>query len=380
MDQLQGNYTVDYNILSADKIVKDKLLRECANIEKLKMEYYHERSICQRPQTSIQRKITLDKISKLEEQIAILEKKDNYNKYIQETEDILKEYSNYQLSYEAIIDENHPERYGNNTAIRFALIERYLRIAKKYIKVDITRIEQERENICQRCSYDLSDVYISEIGEQICPSCLVTYHIICRYRNKSEMTLGAGAAKEGDCVENIKKALLHFQAKEKVDIPPEVYQNLDIYFTKKKLLTGSDIKKMPLDSMGRRGNTNFKMMLNVLSATGHGIYHKHARLICKEYWGWEILDLEQYKSDIIRRDMLLRDAYNSIPLHIRKRKSALGRQYRLFRYLQMLNLGFTKDDFKIAEDSKSLEEHFLLWKTCCEIINDPIDFPYIEEF
>jgi len=380
MDKLEGNYTVDYNILSADRIVKEKLLRECYNIQKLENEYENQKRRCQQPQTVIERKLTLNKLHLLEQEINSLKKQENYSKYIEETEELLKEYSKYQLSYDAIINENHPSRYDENTPIRFALIERYLRIAKKYIKVEVTRIPEENQNICQRCSYDLTDVYISEIGEQICPSCLVTYHISCRYRIKSEMTLGAGVAKEGDCVENIKKAITCFQAKEKIDIPPEVYRTLDSYFDKKKLPTGEKIKKMACDNMGRRGNTNFKMMLNILSATGNGSYHTHARLICKEYWGWEIIDLEPYKADIIKKDIMLRDVYNTIPINIRKRKSALGRQYRLFKYLQMLKLGFTKEDFKIAEDIKSLEEHHFLWKMCCEIINDNIIFPYIEEF
>jgi hypothetical protein len=132
--------------------------------------------------------------------------------------------------------------------------------------------------------------------------------------------------------------------------------------------TGEQVRALPLNERGRRGDTDHKMLYDALSATGYSEFYEDANLIGNIYWGWPLPDVRHLERLIQTDYERTQRVYNTLP---KERVSSLGTQYRLFKHLQLRSHPCTKDEFKIAEMQESLELHESTWQKMCEGCNDP---------
>ena len=140
--------------------------------------------------------------------------------------------------------------------------------------------------------------------------------------------------------------------------------------------TAAQIKELPLNNRGRRGDTDHKMLWKALEDIGRPEYYEDADLIGREYWAWEIRSIEEYREPIRLKYLKTQKVFYEIPIEERKRYSSLGTQLRLWRHLQLEGHECYKDEFKIGENEDSFRNNTRLWRLMCEGANDP-DIYYI---
>jgi hypothetical protein len=182
---------------------------------------------------------------------------------------------------------------------------------------------------------------------------------------------------DDDSIDNFLKAFTRYQGLQS-DCPNEkLYEELDEYFRRQNLPLGHEIRQLPLNERGRRGNTNHLMLWTALSAIERSAYYEDSNLIGHIYWGWTLPDVNQYRERIITHYNKTQKVFYEIPPEQRGRSSSLGTQYRLWRHLQLVGHDCRMDEFRIATNEDSLRTHDYLWRLMCEGADDP-DIYYIQ--
>jgi len=270
--------------------------------------------------------------------------------------DILKLYKNvganseYELeiapildSYRQIIKKNNSFMTSKVVDVRsqiIPLLDDFIKITKKYFKVDVI--------------YDKS----------VCSTCFSVFNCKCSTPKKTEKKSNNDYEDE----ENFVKALNKYQGKQSKKINLTVLMaDLDSYFVRYGFETGADIKLKDFDFGTRtKPNTNIKKMILALQEIGYPEYYEDVNLICHEYWGWTLPDIEEYIPQLLEDYRKTQKIYLSLE---KKRKSCLNLQYRIFKHLQILNIQVKPEDFRIPDTLDILKEHDFLWKKMCEASN-----------
>lgn len=382
--KIEGTYTEDYNILYIDSIIKKKLQRESTiDIKVLKSDLQKLVAKLKRPLTHVTRESTIDSIKSLTENIQAIETGQKYREYIDLSTPVINLYKSYKsgikkITFNSSEPENDVNLSNNDLKHRLSIIEQYFSIAEKYISLNIIHKIDIEENVCKGCSTSLVDVVINDNGTQICPNCCTEHDVIILSKtSKDSARINTLSTNDDDSIENFLKAFDRYQCIQN-DIPPEtLYQELDNYFIKHGKPIGKDVRKLPMDSRGRRGNTNHSMLYTALLKIGYSDYYEDANFIGNKYWGWKIPNVQHLRSNIIDKYHKTQKALYKIPVEERGRISSLGTQYRLWRHLQLEGHVCFMDEFKIAENPDSLRTHDKLWKKMCENSGDP-DIKYID--
>lgn len=362
-------YIDDYNILELDKKIKEIIKEEQKNKEKLQSELERRIKLDPNNLTYIEKHFNDKEIEKLKSEIKEIEEEKKYKKYLEETKEIIENY--IKLKNKPINLKIGEEVPINNE--RLEIIERYFDIAKKYIDIILKpEYKFKKGNYCNYCGSEIEKNKLEE--DNFCSNCSREILIIeDKIVNKREDFVENN---ESETIDNFLKAFIKFQGLQEDNINPELYNELDEYFKKLGKPTGEEIRKMSLDEKGKRGNTNRNILYKALSDLGRSEYYEDINLIAKNYWGWKLPYLMHLQERIIDKYIKTQKVFYSLPREIRERNSSLGTQYRLWRHLQLEGYNFPKEDFKIAENSDSLNLHERLWKIMCKLANDP-DIYYI---
>lgn len=377
--KISGTYSQDYNIGYVDDIIRKKLRQERFTIlQGLKNRYKTLESASLRPQTYVIREKTLDTMSKLSKEIGQIETGEKLRIYDSKVNDILQEYRKYSGRVKTVIfDIEKEERYeelDDDLRHRVYLIDKYLDIASEYIQIDIIRINNRPADICTGCGISLAQVATSEEGTVRCPDpeCQTEHSVIILTKlAKDGSRINTNSSTDDESIDNFLRAFIRFQGLQPDHPDESLYDELDEYFARHDRPSGEEIKQLPLNSRGRRGDTNHKMLWDALSQIGRSEYYEDANLIGNIYWGWTL-------PEVMHLHERLKDKYNKtqrvfyqIPPEERGRNSSLGTQFRLWRQLQLEGYECYMDEFKIAENADSLRLHNKLWRMMCEGSNDP---------
>jgi hypothetical protein len=254
------------------------------------------------------------------------------------------------------------------------LIDTYLDIASDYIQIDIIRINNRPADICTGCGISLSQVATSEEGTVRCPDpeCQTEHSVIILTKlAKDGSRINTNASTDDESIDNFLRAFIRFQGLQSDHPDESLYDELDEHFARHDRPSGDEIKQLPLNERGRRGDTNHKMLLDALSSIKRSEYYEDANLIGHIYWGWTLPEAMHFRERMIDKYNKTQKVFYQIPPEERGRNSSLGTQYRLWRHLQLEGYECYMDEFKIAENAESLRLHNNLWKTMCEQSNDP---------
>ena len=246
------------------------------------------------------------------------------------------------------------------------VIDQYLKLAKKYIQINIVRTVHQ-QNICLNCNTSLEENNSTE-GVIRCHRCHNEYQIINATKYTDNYNMQYINVENDD--ENFTKALMRYQGLQN-NPPKNLYTKLDVYFKERGFPDANMIRALPFDQRGKKGNTNKKMLCSALSSVGYANYYEDVNLIGHIYWDWKLPDLTAIKDTILKHYAVTQKSFYKIPSHVRQRISSLGTQYRLWRHLQLVGHICYMEDFKIAENNDSLQNHHRLWKMMCELSMDP---------
>ncbi len=354
--KIVDEYVDDYDIIYVHNIVITALNQEKINIADLQTKLKNLKSVSETLQTYNAKKETFKKIQNITEQI------DQINNYTKLTE--------YNKLAEPLIDQY--KLLKGNVEERLVVIQKYLKLAKKYIVIHVTR-KVNHKTECQNCHVTMEEIVNIE-GVIRCIHCNNEYQIINATKYADNYNMQYINIENDD--ENFTKALMRYQGLQ--NNPPKIlFTKLDNYFSQRGFPSAESIRALPCDDRGKKGNTNKKMLCLALSNIGYSTFYEDQQLIGHIYWDWTLPDLTDVKDIILEHYAITQKSFYKIPPNIRQRISSLGTQYRLWRHLQLVGEEVQMDDFKIAENNDSLQNHHRLWRMMCEISNNP-DIYYID--
>jgi hypothetical protein len=382
--KISGTYNEDYNIVYVDEIIRKKLHQEkFGHLQSLKVRLRALTEVSLRPQTYVMRQKTLESMRKLEVEIKEIESGARLRTYEDLVSSILEEYRSYSGKVKTIVfdvaEEEKYEEIDEDRRRRIYLIDTYLDIAAQYIEIDIIRVNTRPSDICNGCGMSLAKVATTEEGTIRCPNsdCQTEHNVIIMAKlAKDGSRINTNNNTDDESIDNFLRAFIRYQGLQPDHPDDELYDELDAYFARHDRPSGDEIKALPLNSRGRRGDTDHKMLWNALSQIGHSEYYEDANLIGHVYWGWTLPNVMHLKERIIDKYNKTQKVFYQIPAEERGRNSSLGTQYRLWRHLQLEGHECYMDEFKIAENPESVRLHNKLWRLMCEGTSDP-DIHYI---
>ena len=377
-EKISGTYNENYNIIYVDDIIRKKLHQEkFTHLNILKLKHMALEATSKKPQSYVLREQTLDSMKKIKDEIDQIQNGEKLQTYIDSVKDIIDEYRKYNGTVRTVvfnIESNDEFReMDENSRNRVYLIEKYLDIASKYINIEVIRINNRPSDICCGCGGSLAKVFVNDEGTIKCPNpdCQTEHNVIIRTKlAKDGPRINISGNPDDESIDNFLRAFIRYQGLqlERPDI--SLYTKLDEYFISHDRPTGIEIRELPLNNMGRRGDTDHRMLWTALAEIGCSEYYEDTNLIGHIYWGWKLRNVMQYKETIISQYNKTQKVFYEIPPEKRGRNSSLGTQYRLWRHLQLVGHDCHINEFKIAENSESLRTHNKLWRTMCEGAND----------
>lgn len=380
--KITGSYNENYNILYLDGIIRKKLEQEKHNhLLSLKNRLKTLNTMKMQPQTWLMRERTMDNIKKVEREIRQIETGERIRKYNKRVDHLIKEYKTFGEVVKTVFFRNTEEtqkEISEDTRRRLAVIDEYLDIARDYITLDIIKINNTPTDLCTGCGTSLAKVATNEEGTIRCPNeeCQIEHRAIIMTKSAKDATrINTTSSNDDESIENFRKAFTRYQGlQNKPD--KSLYDDLDKYFIGCGRPTGEQIRKLPLNSKGRRGDTDHKMLWNALSETNHSEYYEDANLIGHIYWGWTLPDVAHLKDQIEQDYIETQAVFYQIPADERDRTSSPATQFRLWKHLQLRGHPCHRCEFKIAENSESNRIHEDIWKRMCDGCDNP-DIYYI---
>lgn len=241
---------------------------------------------------------------------------------------------------------------------RLEVIRQYLEITSYFIPFryypDCSMTVTPRCISCSRSLGRMND------GQYECPCGYITYKI----RDTSAISkVESDYRPESTFV----KELTYFQGKENIPLPEDLFDKLDAYFNSKGIYR-EDVLMAPLDPYGKRKGTSLRMVIEALSAIEYPQLYKRANSIGRDYFGWELYNLDPYMDLILLIYRKIQRAYKKIP---RTRKSNIITQGTIRRILRIIRVPVRDEDFKLCTTHRSNDECEMLWKRTCELAKIP---------
>jgi len=389
LEPITGEYTYNYDIFSIHVRIMTKFEKNKLKISDMEKNLENLSKKLLIPQTILCYNSIKKSMESIKDEIKSIQNNTLRDFYLKESFELLQEFQKIKFSGIGTISIDIMDRNGvvsdeisSEIKNKIRIIEDYIEIAEKYIKINIIR-KIPRENKCINCGERIIEDFLlpTEDLVQKCSSCDVEFTTLSFYKNNKENTksLTSFSMKEDKSIENFMKAFMKYQGLHEEKPPENLYIELEKYFISMGLPTGSEIKKLPLNKRKRRGNTNHKTIHTALAALG-GIYTKYyedTNYIGHIYFGWELpnfIDQIELCIEIYNETQSL---YYDIPVEDRDRDSSLGTQFRLFKTLQLVGYECYEDEFKIADNLESKRNHYRLWKMICNKSTNPLIY-YID--
>jgi hypothetical protein len=375
--KIEATYKDNYNILNIDDIIRKKLRQEkYTELDILKLKYKNLEDQTNYPQNYVTRETTINNMMKIKKEIELIEEGGKLTEYHNKVNDLISAYKKFNgliktVSFEISNNDDADDEINNDEEkfeVRNNIIERYLEIAANYIEINIVKISNFKKEICHGCGTSLSKISPNEDGVVRCPNqgCQTENIILVQPRIINEGVYNNNAP---ESIDNFLKAFMYYQGLQNVKLSENLFSKLDEHFRKIKKPIGDEIKKLPLNSRGMRGDTDHKMMWTALSSIGFSEYFKHSNYICNIYWGWVLPNVMHFRETIINHYNITQQIYNKIPVEERGRDSSLGVPYRLWKHLQLVGHKCYMDEFRIVASRESLNCHDRLWKRMTDEAN-----------
>ncbi len=340
--KIVGTYVDDYDITYIHDLIINQLTLEKSNLPTLMTELSVLKLQSNKIQTMNAKKETLNQITNLESTINLIHNGQKLKTYKAEAKPLIANYL----------------KTKNNE--RLIVIEKYLKLAKKYIDINVSH-SVNTVNCCLNCKKVIDDMGHDSVVK--CQYCDNEHQLVNTLKYSDQL-------KNENDMENFIKALTRYQGLQ-TQPPKIIYSKLDRYFKERGLPLSEEIKELPYNDFGKKGNTNKEMLYTALAQIGYSSYYEDVNLVGHIYWDWKLPDLVSVKEQIMRHFITTQKAFYRIPADIKCRISSLGTSYRLWRHLQLVGHICSVDDFKIAENLDSLSTHNRIWKLMCEMADDP---------
>ena len=354
--KIEDTYKDDYDIMYVHNIILNTIKQEKFTLPNLYKQLNALNQSLLTLQTYNVKKDTLKNRDDLEDHIKNINNNTKLIEYQKASEPLITQYT--------LLKKNNQER--------LKVIQQYLKLAKKYIVIHVTRVI-DAKIVCLNCKATLEEVSNGN-GAIRCIGCNNEYQAINATKYTDNYNMQYINTDNDD--ENFAKALMRYQGLQ--NTPPKIiFEKLNVYFKQRGFPDAETIRAMPYNDQGKKGNTNKKMLCTALASVGYASFYEDSSLIGAILFDWKLPDLTHLKDTILEHYAITQKSFYKIPSNVRQRISSLGTQYRLWRHLQLVGHQCCVEDFKIAENNDSLQNHHRLWRMMVEISNHP-DIYYID--
>lgn len=375
-DKVIANYTTELNIFKIDEAILTRLNYKKSHLNELKDHYNIEK-------TKKRGKLTINEIRTINAQldamlaeIQLIESGSEMKIYQESVKDLLESYKEIStstskgiISIKGLVVKK--EKEDPDTIIyRLYIIEEYLKIAKKYIDIQIRYTEVEDAK-CPACGVLLEESEPDEeqLGLFVCKCGYQTENITSESYYKDSSRVNLANRNNYEDSENFKKVLMRFQGKQPQPPPDELYNQLEEYFIKIGHKTGEEIRSLPINEFGKKEGTSRKLMETALSGTSNSAFYDDIWLIMHVYWGWKLNDVSHLEHKIMEDYNTTQLILISLPINRKSREASLNTQLRLYWHLRAVGYSCSKDDFKLPLSRESLLLQQELWEIMCKGAN-----------
>lgn len=290
-----------------------------------------------------------NKIEKLKKDINSIENKEDFWEYYSNTSNILYEYHDTIKS----VSKNIFEKKKEGTTNRANILEKYNNCVDKthlsYDNVD------KKFYYCKKCNKDKiinkSDAIV------ICETCgefdlLFLENDRNSYKNMNYDSSNSYSYKR---INHLQEWLSKFQAKETIDIPDEVYNDIM-----------GEIKKERITDLSILTRQKIREYLKKLSKTKkYSKYYDHVAYILYRITGKEPPRLPKKLEEKFKEMFKdIEDAF--VKLCPKNRKNFLSYPYVLYKLMEMDNLDEYKNCFQLLKSREKLHQQDLIWRKICE--------------
>lgn len=368
-EPIDDSYVTDYNILTLHQKIQADLLDEDRFIAQLEQKIQQAEMDMMRRQTLINRDQSQKTINQCTEMINLIRSKRRIHDYLAATKSYLNAYeklsSNITFTDFWHRDDTEPEINYE----KLSVIESYLKAAGQFYPLQITHRCKFKSGLCKNCGVFLKKIMNAD-GIMCCQECGAEH--FTTLITSSAKDSGGTVVYNDESKENFLRALTRFEGMQAEKPCAELFVDLDQYFLSLGRPRGSDIRKLPLNSDGTRGDTDHQMLWSALPKINWTQYYEDTNLVGHLYWGWALPQITpEQRSKILEHYDKTQYVFHQIPVEERGRVSSLGTQYRLFLHLRLVGYPCSMKQFKIAENSDSLRIHDCLWEKMCQGTGDP---------
>lgn len=299
--------------------------------------------ILENTNNSIEKSKAYKEITKIQNEITLIEMGYREAKYLYSIEPIIEEYNNI-LNEPIVVDfmnnktNNRKEQLKNN-------LSKFLSIAKDYINVK--PLETKKINtFCVECNIELQkeDDFLF-----VCPLCGFTikhFASISSYQENNRMNVSQRYIydKKAHFGDSIKK----YQSKQNTTISKNVYDDLWNKIHNHDI----PVKKITKDHL-----------YDFLKNTGHSDHYEDINLIYSEITKNPPNDISYIEQKLFSLFDQIDPVYERIKPE--GRTNFLNGQYVLFKLLQKLKHPCNEDEFYILKTREKMLEHDQIWKKIC---------------
>ncbi len=367
---IKGGYRETFDVIRVDNQIK-KWFKERKSLLPVLREMLtatRNRMDSEFLQTSLQREIDLSECALITSCIAEIETGSLFSEYQRDTKNLVDRYNKGNVCIRTVVFGKDGTDVETTNPEKTLIVDEYISLASKYVRIDVTRMNLIKSDLCSNCGNNLEDMVAQPDSQLVCDCGAIQRKLVYNKFSKDENKF---ESHEDESIENFEKAFYDYMGICTNRIPPVLYKELDDYFSSKKMPIGKDVMLLPLERNGRRGNTNAKMLRNALSQIGRPAFYKNVNHIGSMYFGWNLPDISHHREKVMQYYNELQKAFRSIPLQERQRKSSLGTQLMLQELLIMVGHECYPDEFKVSENPESIRLQYKLFKRMCESCNNP---------
>jgi len=225
-----------------------------------------------------------------------------------------------------------------------------------YLKITTQTTNKLSHNTILECPECKTEMTIHQHdGLIVCTACGVSNEILLdtdkpNYKEPIQTSKNYTAYKRKN---HLNERINQFQAKETIDIPTEIYDEIK-----------QEIKKLRLDN----DSINHKVMRDILKKLGHNKYYEHiTHIICFLTSKLPITITREAEHKI---DMMFEEIQEPFEIFKPKnRKSCLNYNYLMHKFFELLELDDYLIYFPLLKNREKLQEVDATWKQICDYLN-----------
>lgn len=367
-DLVKAVYRDDLNILKIHDAIRCSFGSRLGTVDEQKRKIKEiQKQLKTKHMTFIEYQCRIDEVNRLEKELDELVSGKQWNEYISSVEPIIQEYIplatdtikgivKFKKGAEVIKEDEE------QTNRRLQIIDKFLTISSKYIKLDVIR-DISFVSKCPNCGNLFDEMLLdSDQGTHICICGYEQVNLAKNSTFKDSSRVNVAGRSQYEDRSTFIRAFERAQGQKIGKIPEKLYEMLDEYFLRKGIPEGKKIKEYPTLPNGKKPKTSVDLLSEALSSTGNAAYYDSIPMIAHVYWGWELPNLSEYREGVISDY----DATQKVYEEIKERESSLNVQIRLYLHLRARDYPCDWSDFKILTSRESLEYHHRMWKIMCE--------------